>query len=75
MVTKRSGLRWACVLIGAIGFLLGGAIMQAQLSTGTILGVVKDSSGAVVPGATVTARDGHRARDRHGCDQNGQDGK
>ena len=28
----------------------------AQLPTGTILGTVKDSSGAVVPGATITIR-------------------
>jgi Carboxypeptidase regulatory-like domain len=27
---------------------------QAQVTTGTILGTVKDSAGAVVPGATVT---------------------
>jgi hypothetical protein len=43
-------------LIGAIVFLLGGAIMQAQLSKGTIFGVVKDSTGAVVPGAKITTR-------------------
>ena len=39
-----------------VALLLGGSMMQAQ-STGTILGVVKDSSGAVVPGAKVTARE------------------
>jgi len=31
-------------------------ITYAQLPTGTFLGVVKDASGAVVPGATLTAR-------------------
>jgi hypothetical protein len=42
-------------LIGIAALILSGPIMRAQLSTGTILGVVKDSSGAVVPGAKVTA--------------------
>lgn len=45
-----------CVLIllaGAFLFLLT-MPASAQLPTGTILGVVKDSSGAVVPGAAVT---------------------
>ena len=32
-------------------------MMLAQLTTATILGVVKDPSGAVVPGAKITARD------------------
>src|SRR3972149_4340168 len=32
------------------------SLASAQLPTATILGVVKDSSGAVVPGATLTAR-------------------
>jgi hypothetical protein len=41
-----------CVL--SAGFLLGGARLFAQVDTGTILGTVKDSSGAVVPGAQVT---------------------
>lgn len=46
-------LRW-----GAIGgFLLMSAAVPllAQTSTGTILGIVRDSSGAVVPGTTVRA--------------------
>src|SRR5437879_11347134 len=30
------------------------SLVFAQLPTGTILGVVKDSSGAVIPGASVT---------------------
>ena len=36
---------------------LGGLPVLAQLPTGTILGVVSDPSGAVVPGASVTIRD------------------
>jgi hypothetical protein len=34
--------------------LLPGSILLAQVSTGTIAGTVKDSAGAVTPGATVT---------------------
>jgi hypothetical protein len=37
-------------------FLFATVSLHAQLPTGTILGQVKDSSGAVVPGATVTIR-------------------
>ena len=41
-----------CVL--GVGVLLSGGRLFAQVDTGTILGTVKDSSGAVVPGAQVT---------------------
>lgn len=39
--------------IGALWVLLFSGIAQAQVSTGTISGTVKDSSGAVLPGAKV----------------------
>ena len=42
-------LRQLCMLL-----LLAASALQAQSITGTILGTVRDSSGAVVPGATVT---------------------
>lgn len=35
-------------------FVLGSLPVQAQVDTGTVLGTVKDQSGALVPGATVT---------------------
>ena len=40
-----------------LAFFVGLPTIQAQVSTGTILGVVHDSSGAVVPGASVVARE------------------
>ena len=40
----------------SILFLGGAWVASAQVSTGTLLGVVKDTSGAVVSGATITAR-------------------
>jgi hypothetical protein len=43
------------IILCLVATLLGGSIVWAQ-SSGTILGVVKDSSGASVPGAKVTAR-------------------
>jgi hypothetical protein len=42
------------ILLAAAFFFLPIMPASAQLPTGTFLGVVKDSSGAVVPGATVT---------------------
>src|SRR5580704_19239912 len=48
-------MRWcASILVSAAFFLLITMSTWAQLPTGTILGVVKDSSGAVVPDSTVT---------------------
>ena len=48
--TKRTIIRVAAVLI------LAAIPVLAQLPTGTILGTVKDSSGASIAGATVTVR-------------------
>src|SRR6266852_2222414 len=39
-----------------IGVILGGVVASAQVSTGTISGVVQDQTGAVIAGAMVTVR-------------------
>jgi hypothetical protein len=49
-----------------VALLLGASMMPAQLTTATVLGVVKDPSGAVVPGAKVTARDTDTGQTRTG---------
>ena len=36
--------------------ILGGRLVSAQVTTGTISGVVQDMGGAVIPGATVTVK-------------------
>ena len=41
------------LLLGCVILLLGGSVILAQETRGTILGTVKDSAGAVVPGARV----------------------
>src|SRR6266850_1157642 len=46
--------RYSLVLL--ISVLLGGHLVSAQVTTGTISGVVQDSSGAVTPGVSVTVR-------------------
>jgi len=44
---SRMPLVWLTVLLFALA-------ARAQVDTGTILGTVTDSTGAIVPGATVT---------------------
>src|SRR5258708_38964209 len=39
-----------------IGVILGALVVSAQVSTGTISGVVQDQSGSVIPGAMITIR-------------------
>ena len=51
----RTAVAVLAATIGCVGFLLAPSPAQAQAVTGTLLGNVTDSSGAGVPGATVTA--------------------
>ena len=53
---------------GALLLLLAVSV-SAQLPTGTFLGVVKDASGAVVPGATVTIHSTETESDAQGYDR------
>ncbi|HEY3129271.1 MAG TPA: TonB-dependent receptor [Acidobacteriota bacterium] len=48
-----AGLGWILLLLALLSL---PAIALAQVTSGTILGTVSDPSGAVIPGATVTAR-------------------
>jgi hypothetical protein len=52
--------RLPLALIISAALLLIPAVASAQAVTGTLLGNVTDSSGAAVPGATVTATDGEK---------------
>src|SRR2546422_4757018 len=51
---KRSGALTGLIAAAATLLLLVTVAAAAQQNTGTILGLVKDSSGAVVPGASIT---------------------
>jgi len=57
MAGNQLGNKWWTIFarIFAVALLAAMPVL-AQLPTGAILGTVKDSSGAAVPGATVTAR-------------------
>src|SRR4051794_31857832 len=50
----RNSMRITAVLIIVAAFAAGSLFLVAQETTGTIVGTVSDSSGAVVPNATVT---------------------
>src|ERR1700676_5035101 len=58
MVKAQTSVRILCVVF------LCATLTLAQLPTGTILGVVKDTSGAVVPTATVTIRNTETSQTR-----------
>ena len=56
----------------AIGFILSFANLIAQETTGSITGIVKDSTGAVIVGASVTANNQENAAEfRSTTDANG----
>ena len=60
------GKSWiAAAIIFLIVFLIVGPESLAQLPTATILGVVKDSTGAVIPGAALTARNTDTGQSRN----------
>src|SRR5262245_37526050 len=53
--TRSGGWRWSLIPACLSGILLVASPAFAQFDRGQISGVIKDESGAVVPGATVTA--------------------
>ena len=54
MMRKKT---WSSILFALTLTLCFSGFVQAQEVTGSIVGTVKDSGGAVVPGATVTITD------------------
>ncbi len=51
---KRTTKRYACGLVTLVLFCSISVVSLAQVDTGAIVGTVRDSSGAVIPGASVT---------------------
>ncbi len=47
---------------GLVLLLIAAFVIMAQELTGTIVGIVRDNAGAVIPGATVTIRDQQKGR-------------
>src|SRR5688572_16999124 len=50
----RTNAGRSAVIAATLLYLLAGAAAEAQVTTGTVVGTVKDPQGAAVPGATVT---------------------
>jgi hypothetical protein len=53
--TSRLVSRWALGALTAVSMLVSASTASAQFDRGTISGTIKDASGGVVPGVTVTA--------------------
>ena len=53
-MNKLSRKRLSAMLVGVCALIFGASTAMAQVDTGTILGTVKDQTGAVVPDAKVT---------------------
>ena len=65
VVVKNRIMQVVGVLMLFLGLQIGSPIAMAQMPTATILGVVKDSTGAIVPGATVTVRNSETGQSRN----------
>ena len=50
---RHLGMSW---ITASVVFIMAVSVSQAQLPTATILGAVRDASGAVIPGVSLTAR-------------------
>jgi len=70
-MVRRVGIRlrsFETFVTAIVGFIaLPTCLVFAQLPTGTVLGVVKDPSGAVVPGASITLTNTDTALTRTGA--------
>src|SRR5262252_4446433 len=53
-ISLRSFARWVAAIVLCIAF--GTSLILSQVGTGTILGVVHDSSGALIPGVSITVK-------------------
>ncbi|MBS1813910.1 MAG: TonB-dependent receptor [Acidobacteria bacterium] len=51
---RRTTGSWLTALVAIVCLLFGAATMQAQFETASVLGYVRDNSGAAIPNATVT---------------------
>ena len=49
-------LQWLVLVLFALGLLTSPSSLEAQVTTATLVGQLRDTSGAVIPGATVVAR-------------------
>ena len=61
---RRNVARGAATVFSLVG-LLAGAVSEAQVTTGTIVGTVKDPQGAAVPGAAVTITEVNKGTVEH----------
>ena len=68
MAMRRNVARGVAIALSLVG-LLGGTRSEAQVTTGTIVGTVRDQQGAAVPGATVTITEVGKGTSQHPHDR------